>query len=146
MRSECHMWWEKKNKTEHLLDVTVSPRRQVLLLQPQQEVLTGFCLRCFFPLCDWWVSFYQLMAKPPLTPFTFLFVAVSVCDCHRFILIRDLLLSDFVLRLACRRVHGLRLGKWPAALFTFTHLFTKCRVLKLLKGQRSSVWTMERIW
>ena len=104
------------------------PETHVMLLPPQWVTLTGYCLCSIPPLCDWWASFCQLMENPLLTTIRLPFVTVSVSDCHRFILIRDL----FLLRLFyCvsnlqSRVHSDTLGKWRAVLFAAADLFSKC--------------------
>ncbi len=73
------------------------PETHIMLLPPQWVTLTGYCLCSIPPLCDWWASFCQLMENPLLTTIRLPFVTVSVSDCHRFILIRDLLLPQSLL-------------------------------------------------
>lgn len=105
------------------------PETHVMLLPPQWETLTGYCLCSIPPLCDWWASFCQLMENPLLTTIRLPFVTVSVSDCHRFILIRHV----FLLRLfycasnSQRWVHSYMLGKWLTLLFAVISLFAKCK-------------------
>lgn len=104
------------------------PETRVMLLPPQWVTLTGYCLCSIPPLCDWWASFCQLMENPLLTTIRLPFVTVSVSDCHRFVLIRDL----FLLRLFyCasnlqKWAHSDVPGKRRTVLFAIINLFTKC--------------------
>lgn len=118
---------ERERETVPSLHDSV-PETHVTLLPPQWVTLTGYCLCSVPPLCDWWASFCQLMENPLLTTIRLPFVTVSVPDCHRFILIRDL----FLLRLlycASNLPNWARCdipGKWPTAVFAVINLFTKC--------------------
>lgn len=147
MSTESHMWWEtesgereieKESKPERERDGEIEetvpslqdsvPETRIMLLPPQWVTLTGYCLCSILPLCDWWASFCQLMENPLLTTIRLPFVTVSVSDCHRFILIRDL----FLLRLFyCASnlqnwVHSDTPGKRRTVLFAIINLSTKC--------------------
>lgn len=60
------------------------PETHFLLLPPQWVTLTGYFLCNVSPLCDWWVSFCQLMANPLLTAIRLPFLSVTLPDCDSF--------------------------------------------------------------
>lgn len=140
MSTESHMWWatdrregrrrrgegERDEKKRFFLYTTV-PETHVTLIPPQWVTLTGYWLCSLPPLCDWWASFCQLMENPLLTTIRLPFVTVSVSDCHRFILIRDLFLRLFYCASNLQsRVHSNRPWNWPAALVAINNLFSEC--------------------